>query len=224
MLQRKMGSFALVLASLSAAVPALASDLQVAAGAPAPPPAPTEVATQAPAPPPPVPARDAAAKPEKVRDKVEFGGTAYVLTGAAIDDGTDGAFLFRPALEVGVNIGLGDLGLFIGGLPLGVEITKSGVRRSITYPAMTVVGVHDDSWLVAVAGGASLATDNNYGDMNDNEVAHPSPRGELRGGYRFGEEGMGEVVAYAGVERRLYDNRDGETRIIAGLSVGVAGR
>jgi len=170
------------------------------------------------------PSDSAAEKPEKVRDEVELGVALTMLSGMAIDDLHDGGFLFRPAMEVGANIGVGDVGVFVGGLPLGVEVVEFGYKTSITYPAMTVVGVHDDTWLVQVAGGASIATDDSYDDFDDNEHSLPSPRGEVRAGLRFFEEGILELTAHAGLERRMWDNRDDQTRFIVGLSVGVGAR
>jgi hypothetical protein len=166
----------------------------------------------------------AADKPEKVRDKVEFGGWFGLLSGAAIEDGRDGGFLVRPALEIGANIGVGDVGIFVGGLPLGIEAVRFSDKTSVAYPAMTVIGVHDDTWLVQVAGGASIASDNDYGDIPDDERSLPSPRGEVRAGLRFFEDGLLEVAAHAGIERRMYENRDDQTRVIVGLSVGIGGR
>ncbi len=198
-----------------------AGPLTVAGDAPAPPaPAPVAAPTRPAAAPP----ADSAQKPEKVRDKTEFAGSLHVLSGVALDDGTDGGFLARPALELGVNIGVGDVGVFVGGLPLGIEVVDFGYKRSIAYPAMTVVGVHDDRWLVQVAGGASIAADDSYRDFDDAEQSLPSPRGEVRAGYRFFEEGILELMAHAGAERRLFTNRDDQTRLIVGMSVGIGGR
>lgn len=166
----------------------------------------------------------AADKPEKVREDVQFGMALTMLSGMAIDDLHDGGFLFRPAIEIGANIGVGDVGVFVGGLPLGVEVVEFGYKTSITYPAMTVVGVHDDTWLVQLAGGASIATDDSYDNFEDNERSLPSPRGEVRAGFRFFEEGILELTAHAGIERRLWENRDDQTRFIVGLSVGVGAR
>ena len=166
----------------------------------------------------------AADKPEKVRDKVEFASWVGMLSGLAIDDGHDGGFLVRPAIEIGANIGVGDVGIFVGGLPLGVEVVEFGYKRSVAYPAMTVVGVHDDSWLVQIAGGASIAADDDYGDIVDDERSIPSPRGEVRAGFRFFEDGLLELTAHAGVERRLFENRNDQTRFTVGLSVGVGVR
>jgi hypothetical protein len=197
-----------------------AGPLTVAGDAPAPPaPAPVAAATR-----PATPHADSAQRPEKVRDKTEFAGSLHVLSGVALDDGTDGGFLARPALELGVNIGVGDVGVFVGGLPLGIEVVDFGYKRSIAYPAMTVVGVHDDRWLVQVAGGASIAADDSYRDFDDAEQSLPSPRGEVRAGYRFFEEGILELMAHAGIERRLFTNRDDQTRLIVGMSVGIGGR
>lgn len=167
---------------------------------------------------------DRAQGSEKVRDKTELGASLHVLSGAAVDDLREGGFLVRPALELGVNIGLDDVGLFLGGLPLGVEVVEFGYKTSLAYPAMTVVGLHDDTWLVQVAGGASLAVDDSYDDREDEERSLPSPRGEIRAGYRFFEEGMLELIAHVGFERRLFENRDDQTRFIAGLSIGIGAR
>jgi hypothetical protein len=198
-----------------------AGPLTVAGDAPAPPaPTPVAAATR----PAGAPAADSAQKPEKVREKIEFAASLHVLSGVALDDGTDGGFLARPALELGVNIGVGDVGVFVGGLPLGVEVVDFGYKRSTAYPAMTVVGVHDDRWLVQVAGGASIAADDSYRDFDDAEQSLPSPRGEVRAGYRFFEEGILELMAHAGVERRLFTDRDDQTRLIVGMSVGIGGR
>lgn len=213
-------SVGMLLASSSALA---AGSLTVAADPGEPPAASAAVATPR-TPTGPAPGADMADKPERVRDKTEFGAALHLLSGAAIDDMREGGLLVRPALELGVNIGLGDVGLFVGGLPLGVELVELGYKTSLAYPAMTVIGVHDDSWLVQIAGGASLLVDDSYDDHDDEERSLPSPRGEVRAGYRFLDEGMLELTAHAGVERRLFENRDDQTRLIIGLSAGIGAR
>ncbi|NUO48512.1 MAG: hypothetical protein HOV80_06615, partial [Polyangiaceae bacterium] len=187
-------------ATLSASSAALAAGPLTVAGENPPPPPPAPAQTALPqSSSPSSPADTAAAdRPEKVRDKVEFGGWFGLLSGVAIDDGKEGGFLVRPALEIGANIGVGDVGIFVGGLPLGIEVVEFGHKTSVAYPAMTVIGVHDDTWLVQIAGGASIAADDDYGDIVDDEKSLPSPRGEVRGGFRFFEEGLMELTAHAG--------------------------
>lgn len=212
-------------ATLSGSSVALAAGpLTVAGENPPPPPAPTPARAALP----PSPARSAPAadhtadeKPEKQRDEVAFSMWVGMLNGVAIDDASQGGFMFRPAIELGVNIGVGDVGIFVGGLPLGIEVVEFGYKRSVAYPAMAVIGVHDDTWLVQVAGGGSIAADDDYGDIADNEQSLPSPRGEVRAGFRFLQDGLLELTAHAGIERRLFTNRDDQTRFIAGLSIGA---
>jgi hypothetical protein len=209
------------LASAASAAEPLVVAEPPSAAAPAPGPAPVAVTSPAgPAAPP----ADAETRPERRHEGVSLGGTLYMLSGAAVDDGSEGGFMVRPALELGISIGAGDVGVFVGGLLAGVEVVDFGSKRSLSYPAMTVVGAYDDKWLVAVAGGASIAADDSYADHGDDERSVPSPRAELRGAYRFGPAGLLEVGATVGAERRLFSNRDDQTRVIAGISFGFAGR
>lgn len=148
----------------------------------------------------------------------------YLFTGTAIDDLKQGAFMVRPALELYVALGLGDVSLELGGTVLAVEGSLSSVRSSVSIPALLAVTVKDDAWNVGVAGGVSLASDNSYGERVDDEVSLPSPRAELRGGYRIDK--IAELTGIVGYERRLYENRENENRLFFGMSIGIgaAGR
>lgn len=171
--------------------------------------------------PPPV-QRDAAEGESRAREGVDLGGSLYLLSGTAIDDFRQAGFLLRPELELYASFGLGDVSLLVGGTVLGFEGVFSGARHCIAFPALATVGVRSDEYMVLVAGGASLGNDNYYGeDVVDNEVSLPSPRGEVRVGVRFDD--FAEIQGILGVERRLYENRENETRAFFGVSVGFGG-
>lgn len=165
---------------------------------------------------------DRAAAPEHERSGVDLGGSFYLLSGTAVDDFKEGGFVLRPALELYAAFGAGEVTVELGGVVLGVEGTFSGRRTSVSIPALTAVAVRDDKWAATVAGGVSLATDNDYGDDHpDDEISLPSPRAELRAAYRF--EQFGELGGIVGYERRLYTNREDESRLMFGVSIGIGG-
>lgn len=157
---------------------------------------------------------------EAERKGVSLSGAFYLFSGAAVDDFAQGGFIVRPELELYAAFGLGDVSLFLGGTVLGVEGTYFGKRSGMSIPVLATVGVRDDTWLVSAAGGVSVAEDNNYGeDIIDDEESMPSPRGELRVGYRF--EGFGELMGIVGAEQRMFTNREDSTRLFFGLSIGI---
>jgi hypothetical protein len=159
---------------------------------------------------------------ESPREGVSIAGSAYLFSGAAIDDFRQGGFIVRPQLELYAAFGLGEVSLLLGGTVLGIEATHFDNRDGMSIPVLGVIGVRDDTWQVAAAGGISVATDDSYGDdIIDNEESLPSPRGEARFGYRFAE--VGELMGIVGAERRMYSNRDDATRFFFGLSIGVGG-
>jgi len=165
-------------------------------------------------PPPPV-------ETDKTRDGVDFTGGLYVLTGIAMEDFRDAGFYVRPSLDFGVSFGLGPVSLFTTASTLAIDAARFSDRTTTGFPFLFTMGLRGDSWTLAAAGGISAAVDNDYGDRVDNEESLISPRGEVRGGYRFEE--FIEVLGHVGVERRRYDNRDDQTRLIVGVSVGIAG-
>ncbi|NUP12728.1 MAG: hypothetical protein HOW73_42350 [Polyangiaceae bacterium] len=73
--------------------------------------------------------------------------------------------------------------------------------------------------MVATAGGVSLGSDNSYPDIDDAEESLPMPRAEIRAGYRI--VNVMEITGFVGAERRLYWNRDNETRMFVGVSFGT---
>lgn len=159
---------------------------------------------------------------ENPREGVSIAGSAYLFSGAAIDDFKQGGFMVRPQLELYAAFGLGEVSLLLGGTVLGVEATHFDNRDGMSIPVLGVIGVRDDTWQVAAAGGISVATDDSYGDdIIDNEESLPSPRGEARVGYRF--ENLGELMGIVGAERRMYSNREDATRFFFGLSIGIGG-
>ena len=188
---------------------AFASDLVVAVAPPAPPPADTGEREEKPPPP-------------KKRESVALGAALYMLNGTAIDDlrADRLAFMARPALEAYVSIGLGDVSLVIGGPTLAIEVYAYDGRTSTNYPALLAMGIHHQRWLVELAGGASLASDDSEGTFNHVATEPiPSPRAELRGGLRFGE--MMELRGMLGVEERIANEGDGVTRVFTGLAFGI---
>ena len=156
---------------------------------------------------------------ENEREGVSIAGSAYLFSGAAIDDFRQGGVIIRPQLEVYAAFGLGEVSMLLGGTVLGVEATHFDNRDGMSVPVLGVIGIRDDTWQVAAAGGISVATDDSYGeDIIDNEESLPSPRGEARFGYRFAE--VGELMGIVGAERRMYANREDATRFFFGLSIG----
>ncbi len=128
----------------------------------------------------------------------------------------------RPQIEVYAAFGLGEVSLLLGGTVLGIEATHFDNRDGMSIPVLGVIGLRDDTWQVAAAGGISVATDDSYGeDIIDNEESLASPRGEVRVGYRFAE--VGELMGIVGAERRMFSNREDATRLFFGLSIGVGG-
>lgn len=191
-----------------------------------------QVAVEEPAPPPvasasPAPAsaahRDQPSdeKPKHSRDKTVLGGSMYVTTGMALDDVRNAGFDLRIALDLYASIGLGDGSLLLGGTVLGAEFTVFENRKSVGIPALFTVGFRDDSWLVAVDSGATLGFDNSYNDFDDDETSLPSPRVQLRAGYRINN--FQEIAGVVGYERQLYENRDGVDRLLVGVAVGIGG-
>lgn len=165
---------------------------------------------------------DEAAREPRVREGVDLGGSLYLLSATAIDDFRQAGLLLRPQLELYASFGLGDVSLLLGGTVLGVEGVFSGERQSVAFPALATLGFRSDDYMVMLAGGASLGSDNFYGDdIDDHEVSLPSPRGEVRVGVRFDD--FAEIQGIIGVERRLYENRENETRAFLGVSVGFGG-
>lgn len=158
---------------------------------------------------------------EQRREGVSFSGSLYVLSGVAIDDYHDAGFLVRPSLDLGASFGLGSVSLYVLGSTAAIEYAKFSDRQSTSFPFMFTLGLRADSWTVAAAGGLSAAVDNEYNDINDSEESTISPRGEIKAGYRF--ENVLEILGHVGVERRTFDNREDTTRILFGLSFGVAG-
>lgn len=156
-----------------------------------------------------------------VRDKTVLGGSAYVTTGVALDDFRNAGFDLRIALDLYASIGLGDGSLLLGGTVLGAEFTVFENRKSVGIPALFTVGFRDDSWLAAVDGGATLGFDNSYNDFDDAEESLPSPRVQLRAGYRV--DNFQEIAGVVGYERQLYANRDGVDRLMIGIAVGIGG-
>ncbi len=156
------------------------------------------------------------------REGVSLGGSFYLFSGAAVDDFQQGGFVIRPELELYASFGLGDVSMILGGTVLGVEATHFSNRDGISIPMLATVGVRDDSWLVALAGGVSVADDDSYGDdIEDDEESMPSPRGEVRVGYRF--LNLVELTGIVGAQRRMFTNREDATRLIFGLSIGIGG-
>jgi hypothetical protein len=158
---------------------------------------------------------------EVVREGYGVGLDLYAFTGPTVDDFAEGGFLARIALEAYGTFGLGDVSLMLGGTVLAIDTTYFRDRTSHEVPALTVLGVRDDSWQVAIAGGASVYVDDEYDDRDDAERSLPSPRGELRAGYRWGK--MVELNGVVGAERRLFENRDDVTRLFFGATLGIAG-
>lgn len=162
-----------------------------------------------------------AAEADKTRDSIEFTGALYVLSGVAIDDFRDAGFLVRPSLDFGVSFGLGSVSLFTTASTLAIEAAKFSDRTTTAVPFLVTLGIKGDAWTLAGAAGLSAAVDNDYGERLDDEESLVSPRGEIKAGYRF--EQIVEVLGHVGLERRNFDNRDDQTRLFFGVSVGVAG-
>lgn len=225
-----LASFLLTASALTfAAGTAQAQALQVAADPPAPvaaTPAPV-AATPAPAVVAPVAGpsstRDAARieTPEEPRDKTVLGGSAYVTTGVVLDELRDAGFVARVALDLYASIGLGDVSLLIGGTVLGAEFTVFGDRKGVGIPMLFTLGLRDDTWMVALDSGATLGFDNSYNERDDAEESLPSPRTQVRAGYRL--HNSLEVSGVVGYERQLYANREGVNRLLVGVTVGVGG-
>lgn len=156
---------------------------------------------------------------EKPREGVSIAAASYVFCGSAIDDFKQGGFIVRPEVELYAAFGLGDVTLLVGGTVLGVEGTHFDNRDGMSVPVLGTIGVRDDSWHVAAAGGISVATDDSYGDILDEEESSPSPRGEVRAGYRFAN--FGELTGIVGAERRLWTNREDATRLFFGMAIGI---
>ncbi|MBL9022139.1 MAG: hypothetical protein JNL21_08045, partial [Myxococcales bacterium] len=187
---------------------------------------PPATATPTPATPTPTPTPNPACPPPptdtwSTRDPIEFTGSLYVLSGVAIDDFRDAGFLVRPSLDFGVSFGLGDVSLFTTASVLAIEAARFSNRTTTSVPALLTLGIKGESWTLAGAMGISAAVDNDYGDRPDNEESLVSPRGEVKAGYRF--EDIVEVLGHVGLERRRFDNRDDQDRLLVGVSVGVAG-
>lgn len=204
---------------LVVAAPDEAEDAGAAPQAPAP--AAPAVAAPCPACPPAKACPPPVVEAEKSRDTIEFTGSLYVLSGVAIDDFRDAGFLVRPSLDLGVSFGLGAVSLFTTASTLAIEAAKFSDRTTTGFPFLVTLGIKGDAWTLAGAAGLTAAVDNDYGDRPDNEESLVSPRGEIKAGYRFEE--IIEVLGHVGLERRNYDNRDDQTRLFFGVSVGVAG-
>ncbi|NUP11750.1 MAG: hypothetical protein HOW73_37360 [Polyangiaceae bacterium] len=217
----KLGCFActsLVVALFSTS--ALADGLAVATDVP---PAPTAAAPAPIAAPVAQPVADTngkAAEP-KVREGVVLGGSAYFMQGVAVDDFESGGYLARAAMELYASIGAGDVSVLLGGTVLGVEAAHFGSRSSLDVPLLVTVGVRSDDYIVAMSGGVSVGSDNSYVDREDAEESLPSPRAEVRAGFRMFE--ILEITGIVGVERQLYTNRDNTTRLMGGVALGIGG-
>jgi hypothetical protein len=175
------------------------------------------------------------APPPKKRDSAAFAASLYVLTATAIDDFRLDriAFVARPALEVYVSVGLGDVSLVLGGTTLAIEVYAYDERTSVNYPALLTMGLHHDRWLVELSGGASLFTEDSAGpfELTQNQGQIPSPRAELRAGGRFLE--IVELRGVLSAEQRIaadsadrehsLGERDSVTRFFAGVAFGIGG-
>jgi hypothetical protein len=133
------------------------------------------------------------------------------------------AFMARPALEIFVSVGLGDVSLLLGGTTLAIEVYAYDDRTSLNYPALLTLGVHHDRWLLEVAGGASLGAEDSAGEfqIRQDEEQIPAPRAELRAGARF--INLLELRGVLGTERRIASESDGVTRFFAGVAFGIGG-
>lgn len=162
---------------------------------------------------------------EAERDKILPSVAFSFQAGAAVDDGKEAGYFSRFALEAGVDAGVGKVGIFVGALVAGADfVLFDDNRASVAYPALLIFGVHDDDWLLQIAGGASLGGQDQYGE-DPTIWTQPSPRAELRGGYRANliEDRIGvELFGNAGVERRVFDLYDDETRFFVTAGVGLA--
>lgn len=200
---------------------ASASDLVVAVDPPSPVAAPTAVEEPGP--------------PRKKRDHVEFAASLYAMTGTAMDDFEMGAiaFMVRPALELYVSIGLGDVSLMLGGTTLAIEVYAYEDRTSVNYPALFTLGLRHDRWLAEIAGGASMFTEDSVGpfELMGEQDPLPSPRAEVRAGARF--MNLLELRGVLSAERRIavdssdlehsIAERDSMTRYFAGVAFGIGG-
>ncbi len=183
--------------------------------------APAQAAAPAPAPSPPRP-DTASEEEEKSRHGVNLGGSWFVMTAAALDNMETPVFLVRPSLELYASIGLGDVTFVVGGSVLGAEMAVAEKRSGFTIPMLLTAGIRDDKWLATGSAGVSIATDNSYGsDVVDDEQWLPSPRAEVRAGYRI--ENFTEIMGVLGGEGRLYENRENETRVFLGVAIGIGG-
>ncbi len=171
--------------------------------------------------------------PKKKRDGVAFAASLYAMTATAMDDFKldELAFVARPALEAYVAIGLGEVSLLLGGTTLAIEVYAYDDRSSMNYPALFTMGVVHDRWLVEVAGGASLFTEDSAGPFQTigDQPQIPSPRAEVRAGARF--LNIFELRAVVSGERRIApdsidhsdSDRDSVTRYFAGAAFGIGG-
>lgn len=211
---------ALAFAGFAAPVQAAPSDLVVAVD-------PMTDAAYVPSAPGPAPAPDLS-EPDPEPEPVTVALALYAMTGTANDDfGThferDVALMGRLALEVYASIAVDDVRVLVGGSTLAVEAFYYANRSGAQFPALIVVGARGTTWLAAVAGGVSLGSSDNVGAFYTapDEEAYPSPRVEVRAGYRARD--AFEVSGLLGVERRFALDGFRENRFFMGVSVGVGG-
>ena len=153
-----------------------------------------------------------------------YAGSLYVMGGTANEDFdiAQVAVMVRPALEAYAAIPVGSLDFIIGGTTLAIEAYAYAHRTSLNYPAMITMGLHGASFLVELAGGASLFSADSEGRFAiiDEEIALPSPRVEVRAGYRFKD--VLDVRGILGTERRLIAGED-VSRTYLAVAFGTGG-
>lgn len=173
-------------------------------------------------------AASATPEPDPGPKPVAVAMSLYAMTGSANDDfGTsfkrDVALMGRLALEVYASFAVEDVRVLLGGSTLAIEAFYYANRSGAQFPALIVVGARGRSWLVAAAGGVSLASSDNAGAFYSapDEEAYPSPRAELRAGYRARD--AFEVSGLLGLERRFALDGFSQNRFFMGVSAGVGG-
>jgi hypothetical protein len=156
--------------------------------------------------------------------KLAYAGSLLLVSGTANEDfDVDRvAVMARPALEMYLSVPVGSLEFIVGGTTLAIEAYAYAHRTSLNYPAMVTMGLQGSSFLVQIAGGASLFSADSEGRFArvDDEIALPAPRVELRAGYRVRD--VLDVRGILGTERRLTDGGD-VSRTYLAVALGLGG-
>ncbi len=164
--------------------------------------------------------------PRKSQGDVQVGMSLYGMQGGANDDFDPEviALLLRPSLELHVAFRVReDEYVKVGGSTLAIELFVYRDRTSTNYPALLGVGYQANGWLLELMGGASLFSNDSEGafSVDGDEDALPSPRVELRAGWRF--KRFVELRLLLGTERRIAPLIEDVSRTYLGVAFGVGG-